>query len=49
MEPVPAPGIAATKDGSIARQRVTEMRDFYTFLLEEIPAVLDRWHARSHA
>ncbi|MCT7659559.1 GbsR/MarR family transcriptional regulator [Mycobacterium deserti] len=40
-------GVAATKDGSLARQRVTEMRDFYNFLLDEIPAVLDRWRARS--
>jgi hypothetical protein len=23
------------------------MRDFYAFLLDEIPALLDRWHQRS--
>jgi DNA-binding transcriptional regulator GbsR (MarR family) len=40
-------GIAVTKDGSLARQRLTQMRDFYNFLFEEIPAVLDRWHRRS--
>jgi DNA-binding transcriptional regulator GbsR (MarR family) len=35
-------GIAATADGSLARHRVTQMRDFYNFLMEEIPALLDR-------
>jgi DNA-binding transcriptional regulator GbsR (MarR family) len=39
-------GIAATDEGSLARQRLTQMRDFYNFLFEEIPAVLDRWHRR---
>ena len=40
-------GIAATDDGSLARQRLTQMRDFYDFLLEEIPALLDRWYQQS--
>ena len=40
-------GIAATDDGSPARRRITQMRDFYNFLLEEIPALLDRWYERS--
>lgn len=40
-------GIAATEEGSLAHQRLTQMRDFYTFLMQEIPAVLDRWHRRS--
>ncbi len=39
-------GIAATGPDSLARQRLTEMRDFYAFLLGEIPALLDRWHQR---
>lgn len=42
-------GIAATEDGTLPRQRITQMHDFYVFLMEEIPAVLDRWHARSDA
>jgi hypothetical protein len=25
------------------------MRDFYAFLLDEIPALLDRWHQQSGA
>nr|WP_090344085.1 MarR family transcriptional regulator [Mycolicibacterium malmesburyense] len=41
-------GIAATDDGTLARQRITQMRDFYLFLMNEIPALLDRWRARSH-
>jgi DNA-binding transcriptional regulator GbsR (MarR family) len=40
-------GIAATEDGSLARQRLTQMRDFYNFLMEEIPALLDRWYQQS--
>jgi DNA-binding transcriptional regulator GbsR (MarR family) len=39
-------GIAATEAGSLPRQRLTQMRDFYTFLMEEIPALLERWHQR---
>jgi DNA-binding transcriptional regulator GbsR (MarR family) len=40
-------GIAATEDNSLARRRLTQMRDFYTFLFEEIPVLLDRWYQRS--
>ena len=40
-------GITATEDGSLAHQRLTQMRDFYNFLFEEIPALLDRWYQRS--
>ena len=36
-------------DGSLARQRLTQMHDFYAFLLEEIPALLDRWRQRTAA
>jgi DNA-binding transcriptional regulator GbsR (MarR family) len=39
-------GIATTKEGSLARQRLTQMRDFYDFLMSEIPALLDRWYQR---
>lgn len=39
-------GIAATGTTSVAGQRLVEMRDFYAFLMAEIPAVLERWHAR---
>jgi len=40
-------GIATTEAGSLAHQRLTQMRDFYNFLMEEIPALLDRWYQRS--
>ena len=56
VEQVPAPASrrdhyrlrdnAATEDGSLARQRLAQMRDFYNFLFEEIPALLDRWYER---
>lgn len=38
-------GIAAAGPDSMAGRRLTEMRDFYAFLLDEIPALLDRWAA----
>ncbi|ULE35326.1 GbsR/MarR family transcriptional regulator [Mycobacterium sp. IDR2000157661] len=38
-----ADGISATSSNSAAHQRLTEMRDFYSFLLAELPAVIDRW------
>ncbi|CDO22642.1 transcriptional regulator TrmB [Mycolicibacterium mageritense DSM 44476 = CIP 104973] len=37
-------GIAATNRDGPARQRLTQMRDFYAFLMAEIPAILDRWY-----
>ncbi len=47
MQTAAEAGIAATGNDSLAGRRLTEMRDFYTFLLGEIPALLDRWHERS--
>jgi DNA-binding MarR family transcriptional regulator len=40
-------GIAATGTDSLAGQRLVQMRDFYDFLLGEIPALLERWHQQS--
>lgn len=40
-------GIASTSADSLARQRLTQMRDFYAFLLAEIPALLERWRQQS--
>ncbi|MBU9763743.1 MarR family transcriptional regulator [Mycobacterium sp. TNTM28] len=37
-------GIAATDRTSPAHHRLTQMRDFYAFLMAEVPTVLDRWH-----
>ncbi|OHV00466.1 HTH-type transcriptional regulator MmpR5 [Mycobacterium talmoniae] len=48
MQDAAEAGIAATGADSLARQRLTQMRDFYTFLLAEIPAVLDRWRQRAN-
>ncbi|GAB5896540.1 GbsR/MarR family transcriptional regulator [Mycolicibacterium mageritense] len=39
-------GIAATDSDGPARQRLTQMRDFYAFLMAELPAILDRWYQR---
>ena len=36
-------GIAAADRTSPAHHRLTQMRDFYAFLMAEIPTLLDRW------
>lgn len=36
-------GVTATTPGGLAHQRLTQMRDFYTFMWEQIPALLQRW------
>jgi DNA-binding transcriptional regulator GbsR (MarR family) len=41
-------GIKMVGEGGIAGRRLAEMRDFYTYLMAELPAVIDRWHARDH-
>lgn len=40
-------GIATADRGGLARERLIQMRDFYAFLLEEIPALLERWYQRT--
>ncbi|QUH03955.1 MarR family transcriptional regulator [Saccharopolyspora erythraea] len=40
-------GIAATTDDGPARRRLTQMRDFYEFVLAEIPALVERWKRES--
>ncbi len=42
-------GIAATPSKSLAHQRLTQMRDFYEFLLSEIPSLVERWQKRSRS
>ncbi|ONI85425.1 MarR family transcriptional regulator [Actinosynnema sp. ALI-1.44] len=39
-------GIDAVGENSIAGRRLVEMRDFYTYVMAELPAIIDRWHAR---
>jgi DNA-binding transcriptional regulator GbsR (MarR family) len=41
-------GIAATDHTSPAHHRLAQMRDVYTFLMAELPAVLDRWRQQNH-
>ncbi|MCP3811097.1 MarR family transcriptional regulator [Mycobacteriaceae bacterium Msp059] len=40
-------GISATDRNSAAQHRLTQMRDFYAFLMAEIPAVLERWRQQN--
>jgi DNA-binding MarR family transcriptional regulator len=47
MQAAAQAGLAATGDDSLARRRLAQMRDFYAFLLGEIPALLDRWHQQA--
>jgi DNA-binding MarR family transcriptional regulator len=49
MQAAAEAGIAATDSDSPAFQRLAQMRDFYAFLMAEIPALLDRWHQRPEA
>jgi site-specific recombinase XerD len=36
-------GIAASGPNSVASRRLEDMRDFYAFMLRELPALVDRW------
>jgi hypothetical protein len=47
MQAAAEAGIIATGRDSLAGRRLTQIRDFYAFLLSEIPALLDRWHQQS--
>lgn len=47
MQSAAEAGIAATGHDSLGGRRLTQMRDFYAFLLAEIPALLDRWRQRT--
>ncbi|MFI5593164.1 GbsR/MarR family transcriptional regulator [Amycolatopsis sp. NPDC051758] len=38
-------GIEAAGDNSRAAQRLANMRDFYAYIMRELPAVIDRWRA----
>ena len=46
MEKVADRGIAAMTPKGPERQRITRMRDFYDFLLNEIPALAEPCHRR---
>jgi DNA-binding transcriptional regulator GbsR (MarR family) len=40
-------GIRAAGDNSLAAQRLTNMRDFYAYIMRELPAVIARWRAEN--
>lgn len=42
-------GIARSKNGSPAHERLTRMRSFYDFLLAELPTLVERWHREEDA
>lgn len=44
MQDVATEGLAATEPGSAAAHRLGQMRDFYAYMLTELPALVDRWH-----
>lgn len=39
-------GIEAAGPDTMAGRRLREMHDFYSYLMAELPAVIDRWHAQ---
>lgn len=43
MTEVAALGVEVTREGGPARRRLEQMRDFYEFLLAELPALVERW------
>ncbi|MGH3907074.1 MAG: GbsR/MarR family transcriptional regulator [Pseudonocardiaceae bacterium] len=45
MREVAETGLAATTEDSPAAVRLRQMRDFYAYMLSELPALIDRWHA----
>lgn len=48
MQAAAEAGIEATDSRSPAHQRLTQMRDFYAFLMAEIPTLLERWNQLSN-
>ncbi|MHC9291799.1 GbsR/MarR family transcriptional regulator [Mycobacterium sp. LTG2003] len=48
MQAAAEAGTEATDSQSPAHQRLTQMRDFYTFLMAEIPTLLERWNQLSN-
>ncbi|MBN3513068.1 MarR family transcriptional regulator [Mycolicibacterium septicum] len=47
MQTAAGAGISATDQSSPAHHRLTQMRDFYAFLMAEIPAILERWRQQN--
>jgi DNA-binding transcriptional regulator GbsR (MarR family) len=43
MQEVAEAGLASTPEDSPATARLRRMRDFYAYLLAELPALIDRW------
>ncbi|WP_199431734.1 GbsR/MarR family transcriptional regulator [Qaidamihabitans albus] len=46
MQDAAEEGIASTGEDSIAGRRLAEMRDFYDYLMRELPKLIDEWRAQ---
>ncbi|ASU84013.1 MarR family transcriptional regulator [Nocardiopsis gilva YIM 90087] len=44
MQEAARAGLEATGEDSIAGQRLKRMHDFYAFLFDQLPELLDRWY-----
>ncbi len=44
MQEIGDAGLAAVPADSPAAERLRQMRDFYAYMLAELPALIDRWH-----
>ncbi|WED90325.1 hypothetical protein PXJ67_15865 [Mycobacteroides chelonae] len=40
-------GLAATSPGGLAHHRLARMHAFYTFLMDQFPTPLERWHEQN--
>lgn len=49
MRQAAAQGLAEAVPGGPAHRRLAAMRDFYAFLLQELPALTERWQRQRHA
>jgi DNA-binding transcriptional regulator GbsR (MarR family) len=47
MQKAAEDGIAASGTNSVVRRRLEDMRDFYAFMLRELPTLIDRWQDHS--
>lgn len=43
MQDIADAGLAATGPDGLAGGRLRQMRDFYSYMLPELPALIDRW------
>jgi hypothetical protein len=49
MQEIADDGLTAVPVDGPAAERPRRMRDFYAYMLAELPAMIDRWHAMQPA